>query len=361
MPLDDQRVPALMETGVPNLDRILGGGIQPGSIAMLIGAPGTGKTVLAEQIAFHTVTHGANVLYLTGYSETHEKLLQHSRGFHFFAPERIGEQLQFLSLPNLLQRGKVEAEGAIVERARETRPALVVLDGFRGLRQFLANDLGAGQFLYALGAQLASLGATTLVLLEGEPEDRDRYSELTTADVILALRRERQGSRHRRMLEVLKVRGSASLEGAHVFCIDTDGVTVFPRLEALVGETEPAEQAEHAARAAFNIEALDQLLGGGLTIGSSTLVVGTPGRGRPCSACSSLPPAYRGGRPGCFSASRSVPTGSASRHAGFALIWPQQRCPACSLCASARPMTWKRIRSPISSCERSRAGAFAAS
>lgn len=294
---DDQRTPALMETGVPNLDRILGGGIQPGSIAMLVGAPGTGKTIMAEQIAFHTAAGGANVLYLTGYSETHAKLLQHSRGLRFFAPERIGEQLQFLSLPDLLQRGKAEAEGAIVAMARETRPALVVLDSFRSLRQFLGDDQGAAQFLYATGAQLALLGATTLVLLEGEPEDRSRYPELTVADVILALRRERHGSRHRRLLEVMKVRGAASLEGVHAFRIDTDGSTIYPRLEALVGEGEPAE---HAERAAFDIAALDQLLGGGLTIGSSTLVAGTPGAGKTLLGLQFLAAGAAAGEPGLF-------------------------------------------------------------
>lgn len=297
MALGDRRAPALLATGVPNLDRILGGGIQPGSTVMLIGAPGTGKTIMAEQIAFHTAARGANVLYLTGYSETHEKLMRHSRDLRFFAPERIGKEVQFLSLPDLLQRGKEEAEGAIVSMAREARPTLVVMDGFRSLRQFLADELGAAQFLYAIGAQLAVLGATTLVLLEGEPEDRARYPELTVADVILALRRERQGSRHRRMLEVLKVRGAASLEGVHTFRIDSDGLTIYPRLEALVGAGEPAEQAE---RAVFGIAALDQLLGGGLTIGSSTLVAGTPGAGKTLLGLQFLAAGAAAGEPGLF-------------------------------------------------------------
>ena len=59
MAAGDQRRPAFLDTGVPNLVRILGGGVRMGSIIMLIGAPGTGKTILAEQVAFHTAARGA--------------------------------------------------------------------------------------------------------------------------------------------------------------------------------------------------------------------------------------------------------------------------------------------------------------
>jgi len=82
--------PDLLDSGVPSLDRVLGGGVPRGSLVMVIGAPGTGKTLLAQQVAFHLAARGDATLYLTGYSETHDKLLAHSRGLSFFAPERIG-------------------------------------------------------------------------------------------------------------------------------------------------------------------------------------------------------------------------------------------------------------------------------
>jgi len=65
------------ETGVPHLDRILGGGLLKGSLVMVVGAPGLGKTILAAQIAFHHAARGGTALYLTGYSESHDKLLAH--------------------------------------------------------------------------------------------------------------------------------------------------------------------------------------------------------------------------------------------------------------------------------------------
>jgi circadian clock protein KaiC len=114
--------PDLLETGVPNLDRILGGGLLARSLAMAIGTPGTGKTLMAQQIAFHNAAQGAAVLYLTGFSETHDKLLSHSRNLTFFAPDLIGSRLQFGSLPDLLGKGSEETVDAIVRpRAARTR------------------------------------------------------------------------------------------------------------------------------------------------------------------------------------------------------------------------------------------------
>ena len=269
----------MLETGVPNLDQILGGGLLRGATVMVVGAPGTGKTILAQQIAFHGARRGATALYLTGYSETHAKLLAHTRRLRFFAPALIGERLVLGSLPELLGRGAGETEDAIVATARQHRAALVVLDGFGNMRGFLGGEhhQAVAHFVYSLGAKLSLLGATLLVLAESNPDERDRYPELTVSDAVLALRRERQDSRQRRLLEVVKVRGAAPLNGFHPFTIDDDGVHLSPRLEAVVPAAEPVWTDE---RSDFGIAAVDALLGGGLTVGSATLAAGSPGTGK---------------------------------------------------------------------------------
>src|SRR5579884_4128369 len=97
-----------IETGIPRLDRVLGGGLLPGSLVMIIGAPGTGKTVMAQQMAFYRAAEGGAALYLTGYSETHDKLLSHTRGLSFFRPDMLGDKVQFASLLDLLREGPDE-------------------------------------------------------------------------------------------------------------------------------------------------------------------------------------------------------------------------------------------------------------
>src|ERR671933_2820660 len=150
------------ETGIRNLDLVLGGGLLRGTIVMVVGPPGSGKTILAQQMAFHAAARGDVALYFTGYSESHDKLLAHNRSLTFFAPETIGAQVQMSSLPDLLEQGSDEAEQAIVATAQKQHASLVVLDGFRSIRGFLPDERAAA-FLYALGATLALLGATLLV------------------------------------------------------------------------------------------------------------------------------------------------------------------------------------------------------
>ena len=298
------RGPERFETGVPNLDEVLGGGILRGSIAMVIGPPGSGKTILAQQISFTAARRRETALYLTGYSETHDKLLAHNRNLSYFDPTAIGTRVQMGSLPDLMEQGAPEAERVILATTRERRATLVVLDGFRSIRGFLDDDLAAAGFLYSLGAKLALFGATLLVLVEGNAEDRIRDPEQSVCDVIFSLTRVVRGGGHRRQLEVLKVRGAAPIGGVHPFSIDAGGITVYPRLESVVPTAEPAWTGQ---RAAFGIAELDQMLGGGLTVGTSTLTAGTPGMGKTLLGLHFLLEGARRGEPGLLAGFLETP------------------------------------------------------
>jgi circadian clock protein KaiC len=285
------------DTGVPNLDLVLGGGLLRGTIAMVLGPPGSGKTILAQQIAFRAAARGEVALYFTGYSETHDKLLAHNRSLAYFVPEVIGAEVQMGSLPDLLEQGAEDAKQAIVATAEKQGASLVVLDGFRSIRGFLADDQAAAGFLYSLGARLALLGATLLVLVEGDATDRVRDPEQSVCDVILSLGRVVRGGGHRRQLEVLKVRGAEPLAGLHPFTIDARGLTVYPRLESVV----PTESAAWTpARAGFGIPGIDALMEGGLNVGTATLAAGTPGLGKTLLGLHFLAEGGRRGQPGLF-------------------------------------------------------------
>ncbi|MBV9580020.1 MAG: AAA family ATPase [Chloroflexi bacterium] len=285
------------DTGVPNLDLVLGGGLLRGTIVMVIGPPGTGKTILAQQVTFRAAARGEVALYLTGYSETHDKLLAHNRSLEFFAPESIGTHIQMASLPDILERGLDEAIQAITTTVRKQHASLVVLDGFGSMRGFLADDQAAAAFLYSLGATLALLGTTLLVLVEGDATDRIRDPEQSVCDVILSLHRVVRGGGHRREVEVLKVRGAAPLAGLHPFTIDSRGITIYPRLESVVPTDSPEWT---SARAGFGIPKVDGLINGGLNVGTATLAAGTPGLGKTLLGLHFLAEGARRGQPGLF-------------------------------------------------------------
>ena len=292
-----QRTAERFETGVPNLDLVLGGGLLRGTIVMVIGPPGTGKTIVAQQIAFRAASRGEVALYFTGYSETHDKLLTHNRSLDYFSPDAIGSEIQMGSLPDLLAQGPADAMQAVIDTAQKQKAALVVLDGFRSIRGFLSDEQAAAEFVYSLGARLALLRTTLLVLVEGDATDRIRDPEQSVCDVILSLHRIVRGGGHRRAIEVLKVRGAAPLAGLHPITIDNRGVTVYPRLESVV----PADAGQWTpARAAFGVAQIDSLIGGGLNVGTSTLAAGTPGLGKTLLGIHFLAEGARQGERGLF-------------------------------------------------------------
>jgi circadian clock protein KaiC len=88
-----QRTAERFATGIPNLDLVLGGGLLRGTIVMVVGPPGSGKTILGQQIAFRAASRGEVALYFTGYSETHDKLLAHNRSLEYFVPDAIGAEV----------------------------------------------------------------------------------------------------------------------------------------------------------------------------------------------------------------------------------------------------------------------------
>ena len=145
------------------------------------------------------------------------------------------------------------------------------------MRSVLTDEQAAAELLYSLGATLALLGTTLVVLVEGDATDRIRDPEQSVCDVILALHRVVRGGGHKREIEVLKVRGAAPLAGVHPMTIDARGITVYPRLESVV----PTDTGRWlSSRRGFGIPEIDDLIGGGLNGGTSTLSAGTPGLGK---------------------------------------------------------------------------------
>jgi circadian clock protein KaiC len=274
-------------TGVPNLDVVLGGGVPRGSLLMVLGPPGSGKTTLANQIAFTDARAGRRVLILTALSEPTSKLIAHLRAFKFFDESLIGGPVTILSLQQFLPQGLAAAGEELLAIARESQADLVVLDGFRGMRGVEIDPQTARQFLYDVGGTLSIHGATTVITSEADAHDPTFFPEATVADVIIGMHYGLNGVRHRRGIEVVKVRGANPLPGLHGMALGDDGVVVYPRLEARVAaaaRTAPVRQVladgMSGARVSVGITALDALLGGGLTRATTTVVSGDVGTGK---------------------------------------------------------------------------------
>lgn len=318
-------------TGVPGLDEVLGVGLARGALLMIVGPPGSGKTTLAAQIAFGAARAGRRAVIFTALSESTNKLIDHLRTLRFCDEAALGDTVQVLSIQTFLGAGLPAAGDDVVAAVRQMRASLVVLDGYQGVRGVEGTAQAARKFLYDVGGRLNLLGATVVVTHTGTPGDGGLADEATTADALIHLDAALAGVRLRRGLTVVKVRGAAPLSGRHSLTLDAAGVAVYPRLESRVVGAGPAEAEASALasalgtpaapieRAPFGLPELDELLGGGLTRESRTLLAGRLGTGKTLLALRFALAGTQSGEPTIFIGFRESPAQLVQKANLFAL------------------------------------------
>src|SRR4029079_9446462 len=82
-----------LSSGEPHLDEVLGGGLPADAINMLVGLPGTGKTILAQQYVFANATPERPAVYLSTVSEPFDKILRYGQTLGFFDPKAVGRSV----------------------------------------------------------------------------------------------------------------------------------------------------------------------------------------------------------------------------------------------------------------------------
>ncbi|GAC1633449.1 MAG: ATPase domain-containing protein [Chloroflexota bacterium] len=262
-------------TGIEGLDYVTGG-LPPYGLTMIVGPPGTGKTVLAFQTAVHMARHGRDVIFLSVFAEPHEKLIDHMKSFSFFDGELIGGKIDLLSLKTVLRDGAEATVSTILATARGKHEPLIILDGYRGMRNVL-GPRASQELLTSLSSLMPYHRASCLISSEANLREHDEFMELTSADAIIGLSNVRHGVRVHRSLEIYKMRGHAYREGLHTVQINGDGMTVYPRLATALPEKEPAISGR---RLTFDLHEFDRMTGGGLPEFSTTVISGEPGTGK---------------------------------------------------------------------------------
>ncbi|CAA9545511.1 MAG: Circadian clock protein KaiC [uncultured Thermomicrobiales bacterium] len=271
--------PERLATGIAGLDEIVQGGLIRRGIYLVGGRPGTGKTTLANHMAFNHAAAGGNAIFATVLAETHGRMLTHLSGFAFFDAEQVANRVHYVSIYDQLnQEGLRGVLDLLRRQVREHRATLLAIDGAGLFGEFAASPLEYRRFAYELHAQLGSLGCTVLLLMEYEAQDQNPIA--AHVDGIIVLEDEHAGLRDTRILHVLKLRGSNYLRGRHSFEITGTGVEVYPRLEALLTDASTPHPPVRRDRKATGVAGLDDMLRGGVLVTSSTLVLGALGAGK---------------------------------------------------------------------------------
>ena len=285
-----------LSTGIPGMDTLLCGGLRKGRMYMVLGLPGAGKTILANQICFHQAAQGRRVLYLTLLAESHTDLVGNLQTLSFFDPAVVSGAINYLSAFSVLEQGGLEALAELIRKeVRAHKASLLVLDGMLAAEEMAPSRQALKKFIHGLQVVTGLIGCTTLVLTTGG--EKGLRAEHTMVDGLLLLQQRTFGVRTLRELSVRKFRGSAYKLGRHGFEITGDGLTVYPRLESLVdGHLVPG--AGTRERDAFGVAGLDAMLKGGVPAGSTTILFGPPGSGKTLLGLSFLAEGARRGERG---------------------------------------------------------------
>ncbi len=270
-------------TGIEGLDHILCGGFPRNHVYLLQGDPGVGKTTLGLQFLLEGARSGETVLYIT-LSETRDELLAVAKSHHWdisgvhIYEELIGEESLDEEETTVFYPAEVELGQTIrsfLQEVDRLKPDRVVLDSLSEIRLLAQSTLRYRKQILALKQFFAGRNATVLCLDDRTSDVTDMQLQSVPHGVVELERFTPLYGASRRRLQLVKMRGLSFRDGYHDFNILTGGIVVYPRLVA----------AEHRRiiapeQISSGLKTLDDMLGGGIDRGTSTLIMGPAGAGK---------------------------------------------------------------------------------
>ena len=271
-------------TGIAGLDEILCGGLTPDRVYLIEGVPGSGKTTLALQFLLEGVRRGERVLYVT-LSETESELqgITQSHGWSLegidvreLAPSEASlspDDQYTMFHPSEVELS--ETTKAILGDVDRLKPRRIVFDSLSEMRLLAGNPLRYRRQLLALKQFFAGRNCTVILLDDMTTTQHDLQVQSIVHGVVRLEQLNPEYGGERRRLIVLKYRGIPMRGGYHDYVIKRGGLTVYPRLVARQRHVEAP-----SGWLPSGVAGIDQLLGGGLLRGSSTLIIGAAGTGK---------------------------------------------------------------------------------
>lgn len=277
----EPRVP----TGIPGVDEIFFGGLISQRSYLLVGSAGSGKTVFSVQWLLEGRRRGERLLYIT-LTEPGNDIQRNMTSF--------GWQMEGIELLDLTPTSDANESGeeyqvfapsevehvavwqAIYRAVKEKRPQRLVIDSVTQLRYLSTDEYQFRKKILGLVSFLNKSECTSLLSFETSELERETSVGLAV-DGLIRLRAEVSPSRviGLRSIQVEKFRGSDFISGMHPMRITDDGIHVFPhRIEPIGGHNPTVE------RLSSGIRQLDELLGGGLESGTTTIISGPSGVGK---------------------------------------------------------------------------------
>src|SRR3954465_9486200 len=282
---DEVQPDQLLSTGIEGLDALLGGGLTARRIYLIEGEPGAGKTTAGLQFLNEGVRQGETVVYIT-LAENREELaaVAASHGWTLdgiFVHEVLPDEnlLAGTGQYSMFHPSEVELADtlkALLGIVEERQPTRVVLDSLSELQLLAESPLRYRRQVLARKQFFSKRNCTVMLLDDRTASAAGDLQVRSIAHGVIQLDHAvKDYGVERRRLRVVKFRGRPVRGGMHDYNLNHGGIVVPPRL--IAAETRGIMS---RAQLSSGLPELDQLLGGGVEEGTSTLLVGPPGTGK---------------------------------------------------------------------------------
>jgi circadian clock protein KaiC len=267
-------------TGIEGFDEITYGGLPRGRTSLIIGSPGSGKTVFALQTLVNGARQWREPGIFVAFEENSKQIITNAASFGWDLNALTENRLFFLDArmsTDTIRTGPFDLTGMLASldaKAREMGARRIVFDSIDVLLTMLNDPIGERQEIYRLHEWLNSTGLTGIITTRGDPQsspDSQRFGFIQyTTDCIVQLVMRVTERVALRELRVLKYRGSTFRGNEFPFVIGQAGIEV-----AAFGEEREVQV--FTERISSGVERLDTMLNGGYLRGTSVLITGAPG------------------------------------------------------------------------------------
>ncbi|CAM6054722.1 unnamed protein product [Sphagnum tenellum] len=270
-----------IKTGVRNLDAILGGGFPSGSLVVFAGDPGSGKTILSQQIGFHNASVDFKVIFFQTLSEPMVKTLSHTKRFSYFDQSKVGKSVYFVDLGDLSQLVGLEKANALIkESIKKIKPALVVIDSFKAFEDLSSSPEELRCFSYKAAINMTTWECTCFLIGEYEPRNTKGNPVFSIIDGIVTLSQDVESGEEQRFIQISKMRSTNHSRDRHSLAISSDGIEVYAPKVTIRRDPKADQDQEFSKRCKTGVSVLDDLVEGGIPRGSAILVSGAAGTGK---------------------------------------------------------------------------------
>ena len=262
--LSENRVP----TGIDSLDFLIEGGFPKGSLVLLAGNPGTGKTIFSMQFLYRGAEkYGENGIYVS-FAENEDTIIHNiSRLFGRDLRNNEGQgKVKILDFTTVTEKGLSTILEMILEEVTALKAKRLVIDSFSAMAQAFEEPIEARIIIHnILGKLVRQLGCTTILIVE-VPTGSEKIGisvEEFVADGVIVLRRDYYDGKLIREIEIPKLRGTKIERQKFLFTLNK-GFEVFPPFSNKKVENPKKFEPTRGTKTHYpsGIPELDEILGG---------------------------------------------------------------------------------------------------